>query len=547
MKNNNEERRVPLRSFILAFFLVVILNVVASFVFSSNELKGAILVLSAPVFILLSVPTFAAFVELLTRLVGAPLLTKELRKKERTWTGIFQSFSQLFLYYFLMGVLIVFILLNSVLLPLYPENLSPVHLSSIAAILAFLPRLTPFEKESKKRRFVLSLILSPLILLSIPALFLGSLGTRTYEPNIFIFILFYSFLLPWVGDVSIHLLNYQKLLHSLLGTEKSKINEILEKIKRKGKRFDFEELAFQYTSALEEGDWSWKRIIEKVLLSLPEMGMDASFLKYLDEYFFSRIEDKSLKIQFYSKNLFHRNPQVRREAVAFLSKIEDKEIVDVLLTALKDEDSSVRRDVVHALGETGDEKVVDYLIPELEDEYPTIRAAAVEALAKIGSGKAVRALIKTMLSEDFEMRWKAKEELHRLKNTLGFEPFLEVLKDNDPFVRSIALTELSELENWKEVLPHITKMLKDTTTDVRIASVKALENIASEEVLPPLIEALKDSEPLVREEAANAILKIKSEKAISYLEHLKEDRTPLAGDNRTVGELAEEIIKKMRK
>ncbi|MBI4267919.1 MAG: HEAT repeat domain-containing protein [Chloroflexi bacterium] len=72
-------------------------------------------------------------------------------------------------------------------------------------------------------------------------------------------------------------------------------------------------------------------------------------------------------------------------AIEYLAQIGGSEVVEPLVRALRDDDSSVRREAAKALGEIGDKKALEPLKHALKDQFSSVREEATTALEKLAN------------------------------------------------------------------------------------------------------------------------------------------------------------------
>ncbi|MCG9127367.1 HEAT repeat domain-containing protein [Candidatus Poribacteria bacterium] len=122
--------------------------------------------------------------------------------------------------------------------------------------------------------------------------------------------------------------------------------------------------------------------------------------------------------------LTDENPSVRKFAISSLGKIGDSRAVDVIIPFLQDEEVDMRCTTVVALGELGlqdkrdlysSQNVIDALISSVRDMDRSVCSAAVVALGRIGNPQAISAL--NELAESTESEWIRRyisEALHQI-------------------------------------------------------------------------------------------------------------------------------------
>jgi HEAT repeat protein len=276
--------------------------------------------------------------------------------------------------------------------------------------------------------------------------------------------------------------------------------------------------------------------------------------------------------------LADEDPEVRRETVKSLGKIESEKSFELLTVALKDEDSRVRGEVANSLGNIRDERVVNLLINNFIGECAYVQYLIVEALIKTSCEEKIELLIKALDNKDSELRSAITDILGETKSEKAIGPLKRMLTDNNSEVREKAaealrkvkpeivdeklmtgleyqnlkaqkkpensltkiksqeeLRSLAELLNddnfkfswryieyfgqitFKETLEPLIKLLKNKVADKRLCAVLGIGNIRSQKTVDPLIEALNDKGWLVRKQAATSLGYTKSEKAIGPL------------------------------
>ena len=172
------------------------------------------------------------------------------------------------------------------------------------------------------------------------------------------------------------------------------------------------------------------------------------------------------------------DPKLREKAVRELRKRAPEtqgrakkiSMIDILVNALKNEESGVRREAAEALGKQGwepgdntekidyliakqkwDELVkmgkpaVDPLINALKDKDSGIQGRAAEILGKIKDHRAIESLITALKDKDSGVQGRAAEALGEIGKPDAVEPLITALKDKDPSVRWEAAEALGEI------------------------------------------------------------------------------------------------------
>lgn len=108
----------------------------------------------------------------------------------------------------------------------------------------------------------------------------------------------------------------------------------------------------------------------------------------------------------------------RRQAIKALGVDRDAEAVEPLIEALQAsgfKNINVRADAAEALGKIGDSDAVELLMRAMEDRQVVVRTAAVKALGEIGGAKAKDALTQALEHKNKDVRKAAEESLEEIK------------------------------------------------------------------------------------------------------------------------------------
>jgi hypothetical protein len=212
--------------------------------------------------------------------------------------------------------------------------------------------------------------------------------------------------------------------------------------------------------------------------------------------------------------LTSKNKTIQNLSLRFLNA-EGKDRIEVLVEALKDENSSVRESAAYALGELKDPRAVEPLIEALKDKEWKVRDRAAIALGVLRDPQAVGPLIEALRDGDSDVRKSAAWALEKInpnwRETKEAKKWISVfisdLKDNNSYVRKSTAIALGKLKDPRAVEPLI-EALKDKYWEVRESAAYALGEIKDPRAVEPLIEALKDEKGNVRQSSAEALQKI---------------------------------------
>lgn len=147
-------------------------------------------------------------------------------------------------------------------------------------------------------------------------------------------------------------------------------------------------------------------------------------------------------------------PNVRAAAVQTLGAIgTSDDVLDYIVTGLRDQDPLVRESAAAALGIMGSQarKAVPHLLESLTSDFWRVRKATAEALGNIGDKTAVMPLVQTLKepgtrpsSHGQEVRAAAARALGKIGDKRAIKPLLDAVK-NDPDIRQTAAEALKNI------------------------------------------------------------------------------------------------------
>jgi len=212
---------------------------------------------------------------------------------------------------------------------------------------------------------------------------------------------------------------------------------------------------------------------------------------------------------------------LRKKALAVLSRIKPRRIVDLLVEQLTDKESYIRRRAAETLGSMGSTEILPVLIMVLMKEKETkIRSHAAIALGKIGSTEAIRPLIGVLNSDkDSEVRKSAAEALGLIGSAGVLPVLVKVLTtDKDNQVRIGAAEALGKIKGDMTVSQLIRTFAVEKDSSVRWRIAMSLGKLGGIDARDLLIKTLSNDEAReVRESAAEALGLIGSEVCIPHL------------------------------
>jgi hypothetical protein len=155
-----------------------------------------------------------------------------------------------------------------------------------------------------------------------------------------------------------------------------------------------------------------KIIIYSKMGERPRKGLEA---RVIEPKKWSPEKLKEVSLDSLLRALEDKDPEVREEAVDFLSGLKDERanvhLAEVLLT---DEDKDVRESAAGALGELKDKRAIDPLIEALRDKDAGVRESAADALAEIGGEEVISPLMDALRDENEDVRETAADGLKEI-------------------------------------------------------------------------------------------------------------------------------------
>ncbi len=120
-------------------------------------------------------------------------------------------------------------------------------------------------------------------------------------------------------------------------------------------------------------------------------------------------------VRWYELALGNPDPEVRWNVIIRLEEDRPRELVPLLIRALRDHEFvSIRWRAAIALGKTGDQSAVPSLIAALSDENDHVREEAAESLGMIGDDRAIDPLIGALSDPQRGVRLRAAKALEMI-------------------------------------------------------------------------------------------------------------------------------------
>ncbi|MFX1255963.1 MAG: HEAT repeat domain-containing protein [Promethearchaeota archaeon] len=264
---------------------------------------------------------------------------------------------------------------------------------------------------------------------------------------------------------------------------------------------------------------------EEAIKELAELG-DSSAIKPLIEV----LEDPDYNNRFYAAEALDRlewNPETPRhhaqlnlaredwENIIRLAKMGNDSVVEILISALEDDNDEIRFKAASALGEINDASAKEPLILRLEDKTPFVRAGAAIALGKLGDPRAIEPLIKTLEKRSVNYPMILKDVikiLEKLGGKQALTPIINVLKNYPNFFLIARIQAARTLVNFKDLraIEQLIITLGDENESIRREAAKALEEIGSQ-AIEPLTRATQHTNPNIQQWAKKILKKLEDE------------------------------------
>ena len=196
--------------------------------------------------------------------------------------------------------------------------------------------------------------------------------------------------------------------------------------------------------------------------------------------------------------------EVRRSAMASLTRVRSPLALEPMIAALRDSDPGMRAHAAFSLGQLHDQRAVPALTAALADQSAEVRESTVFALGQLHAESAVEGLRQALKDSVPSIRSQAAFTLGQIHSTAAVPGLLDALKDADATVRGQAAFALGQLGS-RDAVPGLIAALKDANADVRRQAAFALGQVGDAGAVDALMEALKDQDSDVRRTVAFAL------------------------------------------
>ena len=225
-------------------------------------------------------------------------------------------------------------------------------------------------------------------------------------------------------------------------------------------------------------------------------------------------------------------------AAKALGQIGDPRATKGLIAALGPHDA-LRIAASEALEKMDDPQVVELLINALAEGQETIRAGAARTMGKIGDARAIEPLGVALRDPDGEVCWAAAEALQKIEHPRVVLTLIVALREGNPQTRESAAKALEQsgvpldpaVEAWSAValgqwekavslgehaVEPLSAALRDGAQRTRQDAAEALGKIGDPRGVDPLIEVLEDDDEKLREAAVEALSKVRGRRARAW-------------------------------
>jgi HEAT repeat protein len=203
------------------------------------------------------------------------------------------------------------------------------------------------------------------------------------------------------------------------------------------------------------------------------------------------------------------DPDVRAAAIRALPQLGDSRAVEPLLAALKNPTPDLRAAAVAALVASYDRRAKEPVLAMLHDPSPVVRRRVVDAIGGSSSRRLVDLQVTATRDEDEGIRCAALSHLENLLESLGKrkasvrQAFTAALKDGSPSVRQVAVGAVAQL-GPADTVDLLLPMLRDPDPYVRTEAIECLSGRRDERIPAALRAMEQDPNRMVQGAAREA-------------------------------------------
>jgi len=190
---------------------------------------------------------------------------------------------------------------------------------------------------------------------------------------------------------------------------------------------------------------------------------------------------------------------------------------ELLLTALKNNNSRTRSYAARALGKRNDSRAaVPLLINALHDADARVRSDVAEALGKLGDAQACEALIYALSDSNWLVRASASAALARFNDADMIHKMTRLMQHDQHQLRAQAVHILSRIDD-KQALALLISALDDSHSEVQWEAVDALSGYR--QAIVPLLAHYHQGDTALRQRIASACEQLGIQRVAMHLSH----------------------------
>lgn len=216
---------------------------------------------------------------------------------------------------------------------------------------------------------------------------------------------------------------------------------------------------------------------------------------------------------------------IRKNAVKILANIGNREDIEMMLIALKDEDSEIRKEAVEALGRIEGEDAQTSVVLALNDEDRDVRITAVTCLGNMGSEELLAPLSSILQDDDIWVKCAAIQAMAQIGGERASRLIADLLKDEVGLIVIKSVQALGKLKSM-EYAPAILELFESPDNEVVRAAVESLSYWNDKRYFDKL-RLLLDHESW---EVRNAVVKVISEKSFEGASQILKARLEIEDD-----------------
>jgi HEAT repeat protein len=257
----------------------------------------------------------------------------------------------------------------------------------------------------------------------------------------------------------------------------------------------------------------------------------------------------SATVEAYIAALSDPDNRVRRAAInalGFAWTANARQVLPLLIGALRDSDREVRVAAARALARCADARAMDPSLAWRGDEDDAVRQATALLMETLRDEHIIELLLQLLHDEDVTLRWIAALALGRTRSKLAVEPLIAALRDEHRVVRAMAMRALRQIKDERAIEPlteALINQLQEADPSLRQLAAHVLRQVKESRVVDSLIAALQDTDAGVAESAAYALGAIGDVLAVPHLERAAREDTRRGRFGRSVTEAARIAIK----